>query len=189
MRLVVTGSSRSVSTTETKYLVTWLAKKLVTPRLLRNVSLKFSYDPVLDKPAYEIYKDRDTVDIGYFDKAEAEADAIKHGPGHMVRRTMKYRGFFRASDFPSRKFRIQISPSMFRPQTIRSVAHEMVHLGQFASGAAIHRAAYTVWKQTKVSRDIDYRKLPWEIEAMRMEELLYEEYRNHLREYRVDRLL
>lgn len=193
MRLVVKGSCKSVSTTETKFLVSWLAKKLVTPRLLANLSVKLIYDPVLDDTSYEVYKAKETIDIGYFTLDAAEAFALKMGPDHKVRKTEKCRGFFAVEskiDDPPRLFRIQISPSMLRPKTIKSIAHEMVHVYQYSSGKAIHRIAFTLWdRRRRIMRDTDYRKLPWEIEAARQEGLLYEEYRNHLREHRIDGLL
>lgn len=58
---------------------------------------------------------------------------------------------------------------------IRTMAHEMVHMRQFVRGEI--NEELTKWKSRKVNSDVvPYRELPWEIEACRLGDKMYNEY-------------
>jgi hypothetical protein len=60
-----------------------------------------------------------------------------------------------------RNFVLVISPKGEDP--IATLAHEMIHVKQFAKGELSHCLTY--WKGKEISEDTEYRKQPWEKEA------------------------
>jgi len=56
-----------------------------------------------------------------------------------------------------------------------TLAHELVHVKQFARGELTHNLQY--WKGKDCS-DTDYWKQPWEIEARRLQKKLMIEFMN-----------
>ena len=53
--------------------------------------------------------------------------------------------------------------------------HECQHILQHVRGDLRDKRGIRCWKGTKCV-DMDYEDMPWEIEAIQMEEVLYEEY-------------
>lgn len=75
----------------------------------------------------------------------------------------------------AREFEIQIHPGIGAYNILKTLAHEMVHIKQFAYGET--NCTLTRWKGNKVdSDDIDYYSHPWEIEANGMEVGLFTRY-------------
>lgn len=88
-----------------------------------------------------------------------------------------------------REFVIAISNKLSRRKQFKTMAHELVHVKQFAKGELVERLKPTqslVWKKDKpltISRNEEekqtmasYLLLPWEIEANGMEEALVTKY-------------
>ena len=105
--------------------------------------------------------------------------------------TLKYR-----PDFPStlyvlcgptdwdaiREFEILLNPNINKKQQIKVVAHEMVHLKQFARGhlKEYARGGYR-WMGNFIG-DLKYDSLPWEKEANKLQEELYSHYLEYHKE-------
>ena len=78
-----------------------------------------------------------------------------------------------------REFAIELDASMKHPldQILTWLAHEMVHLKQFVRGELCDYATGSVqWKSKRYSRNVKYSEQPWEKEAYRLEDKLYEEF-------------
>ena len=84
--------------------------------------------------------------------------------------------------YKAREFEIQLRKKKSLKNTLITLAHEMVHLKQFAKGEL--NDSHTKWKGEMIDSDsIDYYDLPWEIEASSLEYILfvlYMEYRKGL---------
>jgi hypothetical protein len=64
---------------------------------------------------------------------------------------------------------------MSEKQTLKTLAHEMTHVKQFAYGEIDERG--TKWLSRKLDYDlVPYHKRPWEIEAFQAEERLYKKW-------------
>jgi hypothetical protein len=76
-----------------------------------------------------------------------------------------------------RYFIIEIKKELDENERIRTVAHEMVHVRQYALLQL--NAEMNMWHGKKVNADkIPYMDQPWEIEAHDVGDFLYEEYIN-----------
>lgn len=62
-----------------------------------------------------------------------------------------------------REFLIQIRKTKSKRYMLMTLAHEMIHLKQYALGELDEKM--NVWKGRRVSSSIDYWDSPWEIEA------------------------
>lgn len=83
----------------------------------------------------------------------------------------------------ARHFTIEIDKDLTDDEQIRTIAHEMVHLKQYAYGEL--NEEMTVWCGKKVDSDaIPYNSQPWEIEAFGIGDILYEEFMNEYRHYK-----
>lgn len=83
----------------------------------------------------------------------------------------------------ARHFTIEIDKDLTDDEQIRTLAHEMVHLKQYAYGEL--NEEMTVWCGKKVDSDaIPYNSQPWEIEAFGIGDILYEEFMNEYRHYK-----
>lgn len=72
----------------------------------------------------------------------------------------------------ARYFEIRLRKPRSLPLMIKTLAHEMVHLKQFAKGEL--NDDHTKWKGFYIdSESIDYFDQPWEIEAASLEAVLY----------------
>ena len=77
-----------------------------------------------------------------------------------------------------REFMIELDASMRHPfsQILTWLAHEMVHLKQFVRKELWdYETGRVQWKSREYGR-VDYDDQPWEKEAYRLEEKLYEEF-------------
>lgn len=89
-----------------------------------------------------------------------------------------------------RKFGIILFQSRQRAKTISNLAHELVHVKQYATGEfyCYHTGKYK-WQNSIIENDLKtvedrilYREFPWEKEARELEKILKEEYFQHLKE-------
>lgn len=88
-------------------------------------------------------------------------------------------------DQKPRRFLIQLDPKSSRNSTLKTLAHELVHVKQFARGEMVDliRSPHVKWNKQYVDQDkLDYWDLPWEIEAFGREYGMYRRYTNHLKE-------
>lgn len=84
-----------------------------------------------------------------------------------------------------RTFRICINPNLSRRTQLLTLAHELVHVKQYAKGE-LKDTRYpdvTKWNKQLISDcDTEYWDLPWEIEANGREYGMYRRYCDHLLE-------
>ena len=79
-----------------------------------------------------------------------------------------------------REFEIYINPSAGKRKQLITIAHEMVHVKQFARNELKYNTRRNVdkWQGQYISREVDYFDKPWEIEAFGRELGLYLRYMN-----------
>lgn len=86
------------------------------------------------------------------------------------------------TDYRPREFKINIDPNLSRRNQLQTIAHELVHVKQFAMGE-MRYTKYTElikWnKQTIHNEETEYWDLPWEIEAFGREFGMYIRYVEH----------
>ena len=92
-----------------------------------------------------------------------------------------------------KKFGIQLKRSLPRSKLLRTLAHEMVHVKQYARGELdqyVRNNGKVRWKDRYYAYDseVDFRTMadeywdsPWEIDAYGREEGLYKRYLKHLK--------
>lgn len=84
-----------------------------------------------------------------------------------------------------RVFAMAVHPKMTLYHTLQTLAHEMVHVKQFARGDMkdfLTTARCSRWKKRIIDHhDTPYAKLPWEVEAYRMQKILYRKLKEHLK--------
>lgn len=77
--------------------------------------------------------------------------------------------------YKPREFVIQLKSRRSLKSTLITLAHEMVHVKQFAKGEL--NPSNDRWKGKKIDTDkVEYSDLPWEIEASSLEFVLYALY-------------
>lgn len=83
----------------------------------------------------------------------------------------------------SRDFTIVIDPNLNKKQTLLALAHELVHLKQYAKGELrdYSRTGHTAWRGEKIDSHVNYWETPWEIEAYGREKGLYHLFKLHLK--------
>jgi hypothetical protein len=74
------------------------------------------------------------------------------------------------------QFRVEINGSLKRNDIIRAIAHEFVHLRQFRNKELQYRNGFNRFRGKTYSLDIDYKNEPWEKEAFKLEEQLYNQF-------------
>ena len=81
----------------------------------------------------------------------------------------------------AREFNIEINGTISAADKIRTLAHEMVHVKQYAYDEL--NSEMTMWRGKKVNPDkIPYAQQPWEIEAWTKGDKLYRSFMNgHVR--------
>jgi len=87
-------------------------------------------------------------------------------------------GFFSMEDDKKRTFTIEIDKTLKLRQLIMTIVHELVHVKQFARNEMVDRpinGRYR-WKSKTVSQNISYEEMPWEREALRLQEKLTDEF-------------
>lgn len=81
--------------------------------------------------------------------------------------------------YKAREFEIQLKRHRSQKNTLLTLAHEMVHVKQFAKGEL--NSDNDKWQGEKVDTEVvQYDDLPWEIEACSLEHILYGLYMDHL---------
>lgn len=83
-----------------------------------------------------------------------------------------------------RKFLLRIDPKERRNSILKILAHELVHVKQFARGEMIDTGHpnYIKWNKQPVNQDkINYWDLPWEIEAFGREYGMFRRYNEHVK--------
>ena len=90
---------------------------------------------------------------------------------------------FTKNSWRPRDFEIRLHHNMSKSRTLRVLAHEMVHVQQWAKGRMVDLSTGEVWfyKKNYSSTVMDKCKpwqLPWEAEAMFKEEVLLTFYKN-----------
>lgn len=76
----------------------------------------------------------------------------------------------------ARTFKIRLRKKKSYKSFIKTLAHEMVHVKQFALGEMSE--FHDRWKDGVDHSDTSYHDLPWEIEARTMEHVLYDKYKS-----------
>lgn len=82
---------------------------------------------------------------------------------------------YNASGKP-REFILEIKSDQTEVEILRTLAHEMVHVRQYATGQL--NEYMTVWNGKKVPANLSYAEQPWEIEAFSVGDILCMEYTN-----------
>jgi|TARA_B100001964_G_scaffold96418_1_gene108030 predicted metallopeptidase len=72
---------------------------------------------------------------------------------------------------------IEIHNRLDESEYLRTLFHELVHVKQFVRGELKDKRSKKYWKDEDIS-DIEYNNDPSEIEALQMEDLLYESFTN-----------
>ena len=88
------------------------------------------------------------------------------------------------SSYKARDFTISIRPNLSKKQTLLAIAHEMVHVKQYAKGELydLTRSRKCKWRGGVVDNfNTSYWDLPWEIEAHELELTLYREFMADMR--------
>ncbi len=75
-----------------------------------------------------------------------------------------------------RSFKIRLRKKKSYKSLIKTLAHELVHVKQFALGEMSE--FHDRWRDGVDHKETDYYDLPWEIEARMMEHVLYDKYKN-----------
>jgi hypothetical protein len=91
-----------------------------------------------------------TIDLDFAGRLDKQADGYCEVTGHNLRKK-------------PRDFEIQIQKNKSKRYMMITLAHEMVHLKQYAMGELDENLA--VWKGKRVPASTDYWDQPWEIEA------------------------
>jgi hypothetical protein len=83
------------------------------------------------------------------------------------------------NNYRAKEFTITVDPSLGKRNMLLALAHEMVHVKQYAKGELkdYARSNKTKWKTEVIDPDkVDYWDFPWEIEAHGREKGLYVRY-------------
>ena len=78
-------------------------------------------------------------------------------------------------DHRPRDFEIELHNRMDPEHYTKTLLHELWHVYQHVKGSLKDKHGKRFWRGVDCSK-IDYEDQPWEVEAYRMEELLYDEY-------------
>jgi len=88
----------------------------------------------------------------------------------------------------TREFTIHLDKDMSKRKLLISLAHELVHVKQYATGEMkqyLRRFPDVSWMGKFVNtNELDYNQWPWEIEAWDMEHSLYQKFVRHMKETR-----
>lgn len=161
MRLHVFGQSEHLTSEEARYATLWLGRRLMGPRLCRIIWIRLQLVPAEIVTTYD-EKGRRSVDLANM---------------------MAFRG---DAKYP-RKFRINVNvEDQKRRGQLKALAHEMVHVKQYAKGEVYdlrRQKRVTRWKKELVdcTEAGGYHDWPWEEEAFRLEGDLYREYAAHVK--------
>jgi hypothetical protein len=146
MELTYTGKPVRVSLKEYDYATNWIMSRLVSKKLMKNISVELSLRKIK----------------GLNGQTEVADDR-------------KY----------PREFVVVVNPYLSRKSQLSTLAHELVHVKQFATGELKSELRGTLqkWKDSYVDHsETEYFDLPWEVEAWGREHGLYVRYLRHLHE-------
>ena len=94
------------------------------------------------------------------------------------RKSMDVLGLTEVDDYnlsgKPREFTLEINRSQSEYEIVRTLAHEMVHVRQYAYGELNEEA--TQWCGQKCARDLEYHEQPWEIEAHDVGDIIFNDY-------------
>lgn len=83
--------------------------------------------------------------------------------------------------YKAREFEIELKTTRSRKKMLQTLAHEIVHLKQFAKGEL--NSANDKWRGQSIDCDVvSYHDLPWEVEASSLEYILYAMYEDYKKE-------
>lgn len=121
--------------------------------------------------------------IDFFADALLTKQLKKHIIIHVkFRKTMNCLGLTGVEDYNSsgkpREFIVEINRDQSQEEIIKTIAHEMIHVRQYAMGQLNEQG--TQWCGKKLKRELEYHKQPWEIEAHDVSDILYEEYKEKM---------
>ena len=87
------------------------------------------------------------------------------------------------SNIRPREFFIELRSEQLYPELILTICHEMVHVRQMARGELKENGLskggkyhYQTWKGIRVRKNIAYAKQPWETEAYKLQQPLYDKF-------------
>ena len=113
----------------------------------------------------------------------------KHLPNHKVIINVDHLGLLHEGvfgwmwaadcDYRPRDFEIELHNRMNPEDYTKTLLHELWHLYQHVTGQLRDKYNKRLWKGVDHS-ETDYEDQPWEVEAHRMEEVLYKEYTTYL---------
>lgn len=85
----------------------------------------------------------------------------------------------------AREFMVLVDSGLIKSKLLMSLAHEAVHIRQYATGQLKHYMRKTPdikWLDTFVDdTKVPYHELPWEVEAWDLEPVLYRDFLKHKR--------
>ena len=93
-----------------------------------------------------------------------------------------------SDDFLPRHFYININNRKGYASQLKTLAHELIHIKQFATGELRHLTPdVIIWRKKKINIDeVEYWDLPQEIEAYGRESGMYYRYKAHLKQEGVE---
>ena len=81
-----------------------------------------------------------------------------------------------------REYQIEINKALSINDMIKTLFHEMVHVDQYARNKLAFRerpVSHRLWLGEVIEEGaVDYWKLPWEVEAFSMQDVLFDEWSN-----------
>jgi RNase P/RNase MRP subunit POP5 len=86
----------------------------------------------------------------------------------------------------ARKFSVKIAAQLNRTTALLTIAHEIVHVKQYARGELkdMMTQQSKKWLGEVYDENVAYEDHPWEIEALKMEPLLLQSWLDYKKEYR-----
>ena len=113
----------------------------------------------------------------------------KHLPKHKLEISVNHRGLSSESvygwvwatdcDYRPRAFEVELHNQMTPEHYTKTLLHELWHVYQHVKGALKDKYGKRLWRGIDYT-ETDYSEQPWEVQAHQMEEVLYEEYLEHL---------
>ena len=117
--------------------------------------------------------------IDYFADSLLTKQLKKHIIVHVkFRKNLDVLGLVEVEDYnlsgKPREFIIEINRNQNATETLRTLAHEMVHVRQYAYGELNEEG--TRWCGKRLERNLEYHEQPWEIEANDVGDIIYYSY-------------
>ena len=117
--------------------------------------------------------------MNYFADSLLTKQLKKHIIIHVkFRKTMDVLGLVEIEDYnlsgKPREFILEINRNQSDIEILRTLAHEMVHVRQYAYGELNEEG--TQWCGQKMARDLEYHEQPWEIEANDVGDIIFYSY-------------